>query len=402
MTHAFTLPRSTRHSHWWMPLLATLLWLASAVLPVRAQPPAAASAPASSASAARTLVVVPGATGPVLRVAIKPAKPFAFEEGGQWKGFSVDLWNAIAQKNKWQFEWVPMETVPQTLDALQNGKADVGVGALSITEEREKILDFSHPFFESGLQIITTASTAGSIWVAMEGLMSAPVLGGVLGLLGALVLVSWLLWLLERRGNEDEFPIAMGAGLKESLWWSVNILIAGGCENKSPTGTPGRLVAVVWMLGGIAFTSYITAVFTSTLTVSRLNTSVHSIDDLKGQLVATLEGSSSDAFLAKQGIPIEGHDTLESAMQALVKQEAKAVIYDAPMLRYWLTTHPAESSKLGLVGDPFAKQHYGFVVPNGSPRRKQINEALLELRAAGFLEELEKRWFGSNQAQQGS
>jgi polar amino acid transport system substrate-binding protein len=363
-----------------------------------ATPAAAASAAAPVAEAAAT----PAKPVTILRVGIKPAKPFAYEEGGHWKGYSVDLWQAIAQKNHWQFEWVPYETVPQTLESLQQGKTDVAVGALSITEEREKVLDFSQPFFESGLQIVTQASSASSIWVAVKGLMTAPVLGGLGGLLGALLLVSWLLWMLERRNNSESFPEPPGAGLKESLWWSTNILIAGGCENISPTGTPGRLVAVVWMLGGIAFTSYITAVFTSNMTVSRMNTAIHSTDDLKGQLVGTLDGSSSDAFLSKEGIPLEGHDSLDSAMQALVKQEVKAVVYDAPMLRYWLTTHTTESNQLVLAGDLFAKQHYGYAVPMGSARRKEINEALLDLRADGFLEELEKRWFGSTQGQQGS
>jgi polar amino acid transport system substrate-binding protein len=85
-----------------------------------------------------------------------------------------------------------------------------------------------------------------------------------------------------------------------------------------------------------------------------------------------------------------------------VAQEVKAVVYDAPMLRYWMTTHTSEAGKLVLAGDLFAKQHYGYAVPMGSPRRKEINQALLDLRADGFLEELEKRWFGSSQDQQGS
>lgn len=370
------------------------LALAAGLAHAAPEAPTAASAPTASAA--------PNGASTVLRVAVKPAKPFAYEENGQWRGYSIELWNAIAQKNKWQFEWVPMDTVPQTLQALQDQKVDVGVGALSITEEREKILDFTHPFFESGLQIITPAATAGSIMVALEGLMSAPVLGGIIGLLLALVLVSWLLWYLERRRNEESFPVPAVEGMKEAVWWSTNVLIAGGCENKAPVGTPGRIVAVVWMLGGIAFTSYITAVFTSTLTVSRLHTEVRGIDDLKGQLVATIEGSSSDAFLSKEGIPLEGHEDLESAMGALVAQDVKAVVYDAPMLRYWMTTHAKEAGKLTLAGDTFARQHYGFALPMGSDKRKQINEALLELRASGFLEELEERWFGASQDQHGS
>lgn len=404
MSHPAPADRATRPARWLAPLIGLLLSCAQTLMPAQAKPAAAAaaaSAPASAASAP-VRVMIEGATGPVLRVAIKPAKPFAYEEGGHWKGYSVDLWMAIAQKNKWQFEWVPMDTVPQTLESLQKGETDVGLGALSITEEREKVLDFSHPFFESGLQIITPAATAGSIWVALEGLMSAPVLGGIGGLLIALVLVSWLLWWLERKRNEESFPMPVGEGMKEAVWWSTNVLIAGGCENKAPVGTPGRLVAVVWMLGGIAFTSYITAVFTSTLTVSRMQTEVRGLGDLQGQLVGTIEGSSSDVFLSKAGIPLEGHENLDSAMAALMAKEVKAVIYDAPMLRYWMTTHVSEAEKLGLAGDTFARQHYGYAMPVGSPRRKQINEALLDLRADGFLEDLEKRWFGSSQNQQGS
>ena len=278
-------------------------------------------------------------------------------------------------------------------------QADVGVGALSITEEREKILDFSQPFFESGLQIIAPAAAAGSIWVALEGLASAPVLGGIGALFLALLLVSWLLWWLEHKKNAESFPEPAGEGFKEALWWSTNVLIAGGCENKAPNGTPGRLLAVVWMLGGIAFTSYITAVFTSTLTVTRLTTQVRGITDLQGQLVGTLEGSSSDAFLSKNGIPLEGHDTVESAMHALLKKDVKAVVYDAPMLRYWMATHPVDSEKVALAGDTFARQHYGFAVPVGSVKRKEINETLLQLRGSGYLEDLEKRWFGSLQGQ---
>lgn len=375
-------------------LLALMAW--SGAHHAQAQSPATV-APAASATAAAGSASAPATTAPTtFRVAIKPAKPFAFEEGGQWKGYSVEVWNAVAAKNNWRFEWVPTETVPQALTAVQEGKVDVAVGALSVTEEREKVLDFSHPFFESGLQIVSNTTSAGTIFQALNGLMSVQVLGGLSFLVICLVLVSWLLWRLERNNNEENFPKPAGAGLKESLWWSTNILIAGGCENISPTGTAGRLVAVLWMLGGIAFTSYITAVFTSTLTVQRLGAEVHGLQDLQGQIVATLDGSSSDQYLSKKGVPVEGHESLDSAMASLLDRNAKAVVYDAPMLRYWLNTHPKEAQKVTLAGDKFARQHYAFALKVGSDKRKPINEALLEIRSEGGLDEINQRWFGDS------
>ena len=338
--------------------------------------------------------------GSEMKVAIKPAKPFTFEEGGQWKGYSVDLWNEISQIKGWKSVYLAKEKVPEVLGAVKSKEADIAIGALSVTEEREKQMDFSHPIYESGLQIVTKSSSVGSLLDAAKGLLSAQVLGGLAFLVLALLCVSWVLWRLERLHNEDSFPKPASRGMKESLWWSTNVLIAGGCENIAPTGTAGRLVAVVWMLGGIAFTSYITAVFTSTLTVNRLDSAVHELKDLDGENIATVGGSSSAEFLKKNGSRTVEFTNIDDAMNALSRKDIKAVVYDSPIVRYWLTTHSKQAEEMVLAGEPFARQHYAFALPMGSELRKEVNEALLQLKTSGRLEEINKRWFGG--ATQGS
>ena len=329
-----------------------------------------------------------------IKVALKPAKPFTFQDGDQWKGYSVDLWNEILQAKGWKSVYLVKEKVPEVLAAIQSKEADIAIGALSVTEEREKAMDFSHPIYESGLQIVTKVSSAGSILDAAKGLFSAQVFGGLAFLFLSLVAVSWLLWRLERHHNENSFPKPALKGMKESLWWSTNILIAGGCENIAPKGTPGRLIAVVWMLGGIAFTSYITAVFTSTLTVNRLDSSVRELKDLDGETIATVGNSSSADFLKKHGAKIVEFTNVDDAMNALARPDIKAVIYDAPIVRYWMNTHAKQAGDYVLAGEPFARQHYAFALPTGSLLRKEINEALLQLKTSGRMEEINKRWFG--------
>ncbi len=329
-----------------------------------------------------------------MKVAIKPAKPFTFEEAGQWKGYSVDLWNEISQIKGWKSVYLAKDKVPEVLSAIQTKEASIAIGALSVTEEREKLMDFSHPIYESGLQIVTKSSSVGSLLDAAKGLLSAQVLGGLAFLVLALLGVSWTLWRLERHHNEDNFPKPAKKGMKESLWWSTNILIAGGCENISPIGTAGRLVAVVWMLGGIAFTSYITAVFTSTLTVNRLDSAVRELKDLDGENIATVGGSSSADYLKKHGSKMVEFANIDEAMQALSRKDIKAVVYDSPIVRYWLNTHTKQAEEYVLAGDPFARQHYAFALPMGSDMRKEVNEALLQLKTSGRMEEINKRWFG--------
>jgi ABC-type amino acid transport substrate-binding protein len=284
-----------------------------------------------------------------------------------------------------------VKTVPEVLGALQKGEADVGVGALSITQEREKILDFSHPFFESGLQILAPGQSSGSPFAVFGSLFRGDVLQVIFFMLLAIFVVSNILWFVERKKNPEAFPVTYKAGLWEATWWAVSVIISGGCENKTAISVPGRLVAIVWMLGGIGLTSYITATLASAMTVNSLNSSIHDLGDLKGQTVGTVAGSSSETFLKGEGFNPQPFTDVNSAIDALAKGELKAVIYDGPMLRYYLANHA--DSPLQLVGDIIEPQNYGFALPLNSPHRKKINEALLKLQGEGFRAGLEKKWF---------
>ena len=352
-----------------MKVLSALLFLALA-FPLAAQEPA--TKPAK------------------LRVLVKPAEPFAFEKNGQLDGYSVDLWRRVAQDAGLEYETKLVNTLPEALTALQKGEADVGVGAISVTEERETVLDFSHPFFESGLQILALGKSNGSAFRAFRSLFSGDVFKVIGLLLLALFAISNLLWFFER-GRTPDFPESYPRGLWESVWWSVSIIITGGCENKTPTGVPGRLVAIVWMLGGIGLTSYITATLASAMTVNTLNSEIHGVADLQGKSIGTVSGTSAEAYLKIADLSPQGFPDVNAAVEALIKGDLKAVVYDSPILRYYLSNHPTTALKLS--GPVFEKQNYGFALPLGSPLRKRINEALLKLQLEDFPDELEKKWF---------
>lgn len=342
-----------------------------------------AQSPSDAAPAPRTF-----------RVVVKPAKPFAFEEEGRLKGYSIDLWERLARESEINYTTTVVATVPELLQALQDGKADVGVGAISITPDREKILDFSHPFFESGLQVLARSSGDSGAFSAFKALLSADVGKVCLVLLLAILVISHILWVVERKINAESFPEGYVSGIWESAWWSISTLISGGCENKSPVGVAGRLVAVVWMLGGIALTSYITATLASAMTVNTLSAEINGLSDLKGSPVATLAGGAAEALLTRSGYQVVPFKTLDEAVEALEKRKVRGVVYDSPMLRYYLATHPG--AKLDIVGPLFDLQDYGFALPLGSPSRKLINAALLKLQVDGFKDELENTWFPSS------
>src|SRR5262245_132739 len=94
-------------------------------------------------------------TNATLRVLVREVEPFAFTAGGRQTGFALDLWEAIATQAGFQYELQTVPSAQAMVQALAAKQADIGLGALSITAEREQVIDFSYPFYNSGLDIIT-------------------------------------------------------------------------------------------------------------------------------------------------------------------------------------------------------------------------------------------------------
>jgi ABC-type amino acid transport substrate-binding protein len=293
--------------------------------------------------------------------------PFVIEKNGRLTGYSIELWERVVREARLPFDpdkdYKIVENVAQMLDEIRAGRADAGVAAVSITSEREKTIDFSYPFKESGLQILTKDQPTSSFRKTVAKVFKGDIVWLLIGLFVVLLLNSHIIWFLERKRNAESFPEGYVAGLWEAVWWSICTIITGGCENKAPLGVAGRLTAIVWMLAGAALFTYITATITSAMTVDTLNSDVQSVADLKARKwsVGTLAGSTAQAFLERQGLTVKTFSDVESAGAALADDKVKAVIYDAPMLLYYAKNNP--DKQLGVVGELFEKQSYGIAVP---------------------------------------
>ncbi len=82
-----------------------------------------------------------------LLIGTRNVPPFAFKlDDGSWSGISIELWREIAMENHWDYEFREMD-LPQLLKATEKGEVDAAVAAVTLTHKREKVMDFSHPFF---------------------------------------------------------------------------------------------------------------------------------------------------------------------------------------------------------------------------------------------------------------
>ena len=100
-------------------------------------------------------------TGRTLRVATYPVMPpFNFINSGKLSGLEPALLTEWANRRNWKLEFLVMDFAAQ-IPAVQTGKADLAMGAISITEERQKQVLFSDGYVESHILLITRKGEAG-------------------------------------------------------------------------------------------------------------------------------------------------------------------------------------------------------------------------------------------------
>ena len=87
-----------------------------------------------------------------LIVGTKETPPFAIKRDGEWRGISIDLWRALMGSLGWSYEFRELE-LAELLEGVEKGSLDAAVGALTITASREGVMDFTHPYYSTGLSI---------------------------------------------------------------------------------------------------------------------------------------------------------------------------------------------------------------------------------------------------------
>ncbi|HEX4524656.1 MAG TPA: transporter substrate-binding domain-containing protein [Casimicrobiaceae bacterium] len=325
-----------------------------------------------------------------LRVAVKPIAPFVLKRGTELTGFSVDLWNALAQRLRIDTVWVEVKTVDDQLQAVKSGEADVAIAAITITKEREKAVDFTQPYFDSGLQILVRAQRSNQLVDAFDSVPWITV-ATLLGVFIAIMFVmANVLWIVERRTSRH-FQKGYLKGMGEGLWGVALIVATGEHGDRQAARIVKRLIVFLMWLVGVVLIAQLTATVTSVQTVDRLNTNIRGPEDLGGKIIATVPGTVAADYLTEHGLRYVEAATGDDGYKLLLQGRVQAMVFDAPTLQYWSARRG--NGSLRVVGPMFAPEKYGIAVADGSRLRKQINGALLQMYEDGQYEELYKRWF---------
>ena len=87
-------------------------------------------------------------------------EPFEYMEDGQYKGFDLDLIQDIAKKLGLTVEFANVDFDTIVPGASSGAKYDVGIGAITVTPERKKEVDFTDSYYMDDQAIVTMKDNA--------------------------------------------------------------------------------------------------------------------------------------------------------------------------------------------------------------------------------------------------
>uniref|UniRef100_H3CQS2 Glutamate receptor n=1 Tax=Tetraodon nigroviridis TaxID=99883 RepID=H3CQS2_TETNG len=346
------------------------------------------------------------------------------EGNDRYEGFCVDMLKELADILKFKYRirlvgdglyGVPGANGTWTgmVGELISRKADLAVAGLTITAEREKVIDFSKPYMTLGISIMYRVHLG-----RRPGYFSFldPFSPGVwLFMLLAYLAVSCVLFLVARLTPYEWYnphPCIKGRcnllinqySLGNSFWFPVGGFMQQGSAI-APRALSTRCVSGVWWAFTLIIISSYTANLAAFLTVQRMEVPIESVDDLADQTAieyGTMHGGSTMTFF--QNSRYQTYQRMWNFMHskqpsvfvksteegiARVLKSNYAFLLESTMNEYYRQ----RNCNLTQIGGLLDTKGYGIGMPLGSVYRDEFDLAILKMQEDNRLEILKRKWW---------
>ncbi|XP_038900846.1 glutamate receptor 3.4-like [Benincasa hispida] len=276
---------------------------------------------------------------------------------------------------------------------VSQNKYDAAVGDITIVTNRTKIVDFTQPFMESGLVVVTVVKEEkSSPWAFLRPFTVQ--MWAVTAIF--FIFVGAVVWILEHRNNE-EFRGPPRQQLITIFWFSFSTMFFSHKENT--VSTLGRLVLIIWLFVVLIINSSYTASLTSILTVQQLTSKIEGIDSLisNTDAIGVQEGSFALNYLinelniaASRIIKLKNQEEYIDALKRGSGNGGVAAIVDElPYVELFLA---GTNCIFRTVGQEFTKSGWGFAFQRDSPLAVDLSTAILQLSENGDLQKIHDKW----------
>ncbi|WP_136807564.1 substrate-binding periplasmic protein [Desulfosediminicola flagellatus] len=332
---------------------------------------------------------------PNVKIGVFECPPFLIKEAnGSYSGLTILLLDELFIDSGSDYS-IQEYTLQGLVEAVSTGEIDVGATCLSITPEREAIIDFSHSFYETHLAI--GVKNQGYFTFFKNLITNRELLLILLAIAGSACVIGTIYYVFEHRINEKLYTeTSTGRKLIEGFILGLLFVTKGPFNYYEFKTLTGRVMTVLLAIVTTFFIASITAVLASSFTIGSLSTDIRGPRDLITKKVGVIRTSTSSELLSKYNVVKQSYDSINELLEALDNGEVEAILADDAILKYYLKKEKAQDKYLDLSVLPyqFSKQNYGLALKDDSPFIEELNQRLLRIRKDPEWKQALMEYFG--------
>ncbi|XP_074594832.1 glutamate receptor ionotropic, kainate 2-like [Brevipalpus obovatus] len=295
---------------------------------------------------------------------------------------------------------------------LLEGRADFAIADLTITRERQGVVDFTHPFMNLGIGILFKKPSkepprlfsfmsplAVEVWIY---LLTAFL--GVTLFLFVVARFSPYEWINPHPCIRNPEELENNFTMKNTLWFTIGCLMQQGCDIM-PRALSTRVLAASWWFFILILVSSYTANLAAFLTVERMVNPIENVEDLSKQTkihYGCVAGGATMSFFKNSNSTLYSRmwSFMESTRPSVfvdsnergidrVKKGEYAFLMESTSIEYVME----RECDLYQVNGVLDSKSYGIATPQRSKWREMLSDRIVGLHESGTLSVLKDKWW---------
>ncbi|XP_076684460.1 uncharacterized protein LOC143377266 isoform X2 [Andrena cerasifolii] len=285
---------------------------------------------------------------------------------------------------------------------LVSGRAQLAFAPLSVSAHRAEVVDFTTPYFFSGVSFLTAPKLKPEIplfaflvpfstelWIAVFTSLNFTAI--------AVALYEWFSpfglnpWGRQRSKN---FSIA------SALWVMWGLLCGHLVAFKAPKSWPNKFLINIWGGFSVIFVASYTANIAALIAGLFFHSAVSNYHDksLLLQKVGAPRASAAEYYVKKANPPLWSHmaryslSNVAEGVERLRNGSLDILIADTPILDYYRAID--DGCRLQKIGDTINEDTYAVALTKGHPLKESISKVIANYTSTGLLDILQEKWYG--------
>nr|QHN69193.1 ionotropic receptor 12 [Sirex nitobei] len=329
-------------------------------------------------------------------------------------GLTIDLLSLVARELGFQFDlYVAKDGLfgkrngrngpwSGVIGELVAGRAQLAFAPLSVSARRAEVVDFTIPYFFSGVSFLAAPKLKSEIpllafllpfstelWIAVFTSLNITAM--------AVAAYEWLSpfglnpWGRQRSKN---FSIA------SALWVMWGLLCGHLVAFKAPKSWPNKFLINVWGGFSVIFVASYTANIAALIAGLFFHSAVSNYHDrsLLSQRVGAPKASAAEYYVQRANPQLWSHmaryslSDVAEGVDRLKNGSLDILIADTPILDYYRATD--NGCRLQKIGDTINEDTYAVALVKGHPLKESISKVIANYTSNGLLDILQEKWYG--------